>query len=306
MRISTLYATQSSIDAISERDAAIQRAQQQISTGRRVETPSDDPQAAAAAERARAELAHIDRERRAMGFARSILGHADGALAEVTETLTASREQLIAAGNAALGPPERSLIAGELQGLRQRLFAAANSSDGAGGFIFGGQGATSAPFVDNGQVSFVGTGGRQLIASDVPLTTSLDGRTTFVDIDSGNPSNPRENVFEKLDTAIAVLRDANASPQTIQDAIKAAIDTLDHASTDTANKRAEVGEQLHRIDGEESRLGGTEDQTHSFVADLVGADLAKAISEFNALQTNQTAAMKTYRQISSTNLFDYI
>ena len=56
---------------------------------------------------------------------------------------------------------ERASIANELRSLREQLFAVANQSDGAGTYLFGGQGATQKPFVDTpAGVQFVAATGQ--------------------------------------------------------------------------------------------------------------------------------------------------
>ena len=306
MRLSTNYQTQRSIDSISERGAALQRTQDSISTGRRVQTPSDDPLAAANAERSRAQLAHIEAERRTINYAKTVLGQADGALSDASDALQSSREQLLAAGNAAYGPSERASLAAQLSSLREQLLGAANRSDGAGGYLFGGQGSASPPFVDNGQVSFNGQAGTQQVSSALPLTTSLDGRATFTAIASSDGSSGTENIFDRLQAAVALLRDPAASAASLQSALQTTVDVVDRAISSTSLRRTEVGEQLRRIDSYESTLSSDELQSKSYISSLLDVDLAKAISESIALQTNQDAAMKTYQQMSKLSLFNYL
>ena len=84
--------------------------------------------------------------------------------------------------------PSGRSIADELRTLREQLFAIANQSDGAGTYLFGGQGATQKPFVDApGGVQFAATGGadaRPRPATDLPLTT--DGQAAWLQARTGN------------------------------------------------------------------------------------------------------------------------
>ncbi len=81
-RIATLFSFERSLDAMNERRAALGRAQLQMSTGKRVNAPSDDPLGAAQAERTRSQLARIALERRMIDFARTMLGQADNAMGD--------------------------------------------------------------------------------------------------------------------------------------------------------------------------------------------------------------------------------
>ena len=91
----------------------------------------------------------------------------EGALGDAGELLQQAREALVAAGNASYSDAERAGVAEQLEGIRQQLLAIANRGDGAGGFLFGGQGSSPPPFVDaTGGVLFRGTAGEMQVASD--------------------------------------------------------------------------------------------------------------------------------------------
>ena len=306
MRLSTQYQTQRSIDSISERYAALQRTQDSIASGSRIQSPSDDPQAAANAERVRAQLARIEVDRRTIGFAKTILGQADGALSDAGDALQASREQVLAAGNGAYDSSDRAAIATQLISLRGQLLASANRADGSGGFLFGGQGSSSAPFIDNGQVSFSAQAGTSQVDAELSLTTSLDGRATFTEIAPADASGSNENIFDRLQTVIAVLRDPNSTASALQAALKTTTDALDRAIDSSSLRRTEVGEQLRRIDAHESALSSTEAHSQTYLSGLIDVNLAQAISQMSALQTNQDAAMKTYQRLSTMSLFNYL
>ena len=90
----------------------------------------------------------------------------------------AGARALVAAGNASYNDAERRERRRQLRRSATQLFAIANRSDGAGTYLFGGQGATQKPFVDApGGVQFAATGGADARPSRrpaLPLTT--DGR----------------------------------------------------------------------------------------------------------------------------------
>ncbi|HRO58252.1 MAG TPA: hypothetical protein PK177_03650, partial [Burkholderiaceae bacterium] len=108
-RIPTLYALDRSVDAMNERRAAVTRAHEQLSTGKRINSPSDDPLASAQAERTRSQLARMQTERRMMDFARGLLAQADSTMGQVGDTLQYVREQLLAALEV-LTPQQREVV----------------------------------------------------------------------------------------------------------------------------------------------------------------------------------------------------
>jgi flagellar hook-associated protein 3 FlgL len=111
----------------------------------------------------------------------------ESALGSAGDILQRARELMVSAGNATYSDAERASIAGELRTLREQLFTIANQSDGAGTYLFGGQGATQKPFVDApGGVQFAATGGetRTEAGTNLPLTT--DGRAAWLSARTGN------------------------------------------------------------------------------------------------------------------------
>jgi flagellar hook-associated protein 3 FlgL len=187
MRISTRQSFDSGIDRLQQRQRELLESQQKLTSGKRVERASDDPAAAARAERALAAIGRQDANQRALDASRNVLTLTEGALGDVNDLLQEARETMVAAGNASYSDAERASLAERLRSLRDQLLVAANRSDGTGGFLFAGQGAAEPPFVDNpGGVTFSGTAGELQAPLDEAMPLSTDGRTAWLAASSGN------------------------------------------------------------------------------------------------------------------------
>ena len=187
MRIATAQSFDAGIDRLQQRQSELAHAQQQLTSGKRVERASDDPSAAARAERALAAIGRADADQRAIEASRAAMALAEGTLGEAGELLQQAREVLVAAGNPTYGDAERRGFAERLRGLRGQLLSLANRGDGAGGWVFAGQGAAAPPFVDApGGVAFAGVAGALQAASSDSLPISVDGRAAWLTAPSGN------------------------------------------------------------------------------------------------------------------------
>jgi flagellar hook-associated protein 3 FlgL len=187
MRISTANSYQTSLDTLVNRQAELTGTQQQLTTGKRVNRASDDPAAAARAERALASERRTVANQRAVDASNNAMTLTEGALGDASGLLQDVRDLLVAAGNATYSDAERSTVANELSQIRQQLFAVANRNDGAGTYLFGGQGAAQPPFADlPGGVQFQGTSGQLQVASGEPLPLTMDGESTWMQARSGN------------------------------------------------------------------------------------------------------------------------
>jgi len=309
-RIPTLYAHQQALDAMAQRRSALVRDQLQLSTGKRVNDPSDDPLAAAQGERLRSQLARISIEGRMAGFARQMLSTAESTLGQVGDALQFARESLVAAGNGAMSPTDLGLIGQQLSGVREQLISLANRRDGAGGYVFGGQGSGAAPF-DSGTGQPVGPAlgaaagphpGEQQTGLDASYTTSQDGRAIFAG--AGGTT-----LFASLDAVIDVigrLADGTASRSDVNETLATATGELDAGLERVLLARTRAGEQLRAIDAHEGALESGDLDARDRLSELVDLDYAAAISSFQNNQTSLEAAMTTYAQIARLSLFDYL
>ena len=186
-RISTAQAFGSALQQLQRRQGELDESQLQLINGKRVNRASDDPAAAARAERALASVSRIEADQRGVEASRTLMAQTESSLGDANNLLQRARELLVAGGNGAYGDGERKSLATELRGIRQQLLGVANRDDGAGGFLFGGQGSTQPPFVDApGGVQYRGTAGQSQSAGQEPLPISLDGGATWLTARSGN------------------------------------------------------------------------------------------------------------------------
>ena len=160
MRVSTAHTYDLAIESLQKRQNELATSQGQLTTGKKVNVPSDDPIAAARAERALATIGRADANQRALDASRNVLQIAESSMADAVELIQQARESLVAAGNASYTDSERKSVAKKLTEIRSQLLTVANRADGGGGFVFGGQGSATPPFLDaTGGVQFIGQGG---------------------------------------------------------------------------------------------------------------------------------------------------
>lgn len=189
MRLSTANLFDTSIANLQRRQNALQQQQQQLTSGKRVMQASDDPTGAARAERALASIGRVDASQRALEASRNSMTLAESALGDAGELLQKARETMLEAGNASYTDAERQSLANKLQGLRDQLLAIANRPDGAGGYIFSGQGSANPPFLDQaGGVGYVGVSGTIQTGNMDNFQLTVDGRAAWEAARSGNGS----------------------------------------------------------------------------------------------------------------------
>lgn len=186
MRLGSANAYDNSLTQLTSHQVGLADLQEKLTAGKRVLRPSDDPTAAAQAERAMTRISRIETEQRALNVQKNSMSMAESTLGNATETLQAIRDLVVGAGNAGYTSVNRTSIAQQISALRDQLFGYANKVDSNGVPLFGGLGSASAPFTDSATgVTFNGIAG-QTSGSAVSIPSAMDGQAVWMNVPSGN------------------------------------------------------------------------------------------------------------------------
>ena len=176
MRISSNTIFASGVARLADLQSNIVKTQQQISTGHRILSPSDDPTGSARA----LDLSQSQSINTQFGTNRQAASNSltieESTLQGTTSLLQDVKTLAISAGDAAYSDADRLSIATDLRGRLDELLSQANATDGTGNYIFAGFQVTAPPFSsaatgaqysgDQGQrLAQVGTS-RQIAVSD--------------------------------------------------------------------------------------------------------------------------------------------
>lgn len=187
MRMSSMTSWEAAISNLQSRKSWLDNAQDHLTAGLRVMRASDDPTAAARAERARALVQRSESTQRAVDASRNAMTLTESSLGDATELLQQARELVVKAGNASYTHAERQDVANQIAEIRKQLLGVANRSNGQGGYVFSGQGSAVPPFLDGATgVVYKGSGGAVQVASEEPLPLTLDGGEVWMSAPTGN------------------------------------------------------------------------------------------------------------------------
>lgn len=189
MRISTSSIYDSNVALLNQQQSKLFQTQQQVATGRRMITPADDPAAAARALEVGQSDAMNTQYATNRTSAINTLALVDGALQNVGNIYQSMRSVVTAAGNTVLSNAERQAMASDLSGQLQELLGQANSTDGAGTYLFSGFQGASIPFVNTATgVQYFGDDGQRLVqvSASRQLASTDPGSDIFMRIKNGN------------------------------------------------------------------------------------------------------------------------
>lgn len=191
MRISTRQMHDLSVNSMLDRQAGLSHTQLQMSTGKRVLQPSDDPVSATQTLALSKAIDITERYQDNISYVKNRLGTQEGLLDSVGNVLQRVRELTVQGNNTHLSDPDRKAIAAEVRQRLTELMGQANSKDANGEYIFGGFKAQVPPIVyDSATQShqYQGDAGqRELQIGPTYFMNSTDsGEDIFMRIRNGN------------------------------------------------------------------------------------------------------------------------
>lgn len=190
MRISTSQLRLSGLNQLLDQQANLLKTQQQISTGKRIINPADDPSAITRVLGLQQSLKSTEQFQENINFARGRLTLEENVLAELNDELNRIREVAVQGNNSTLADSDRQSLAVVVrQGLDQ-LLSLANTQDSNGEYIFSGYQGNAQPFAESvsGNYVYNGDDGKRFlqISPNRQIAETDSGTEVFRQIRNGN------------------------------------------------------------------------------------------------------------------------
>ncbi len=283
--------------AIWQTQAQENTALQQVSTGKRVNVPSDDPLAAAQM------VGNQDQTNRADQYLQNIdtltnqLQTADAAVGSAVQSVTQAITLGVQGSTGTLSNANRLQIVQNLLGIQSQLVQLANTSVG-GSFLFGGTATTAPPYTldpaSPSGVTYNGNSGTNTVqvADGLNLQTNMPGSQLF--------QNSAGDVFGSLQNLITALQSGTATAaETATNQLRTAFDSL-------TGQRIFYGNAVNQLNSTQTFLQQEQVTLKSQANNLVGADITKAATDLTQATTAHDAALAAAAKILPTSLLDYL
>lgn len=297
MRISTSMIYDRGVGGMQQQWSSLIQTQQQLSSGRRVLTPADDPVASARAVELSQSKSVNERFLVNIRAADDAMALMEGHLQGAGEILHYVRERAVQAGNATLSAVDLENMATDIKAQFEALMAIGNARDGVGDYLFSGYRAQTQPFTgDVDATTYNGDSGERSIqvAAARVMSVGLPGGALF------------NNALDALGELARGLEDPAAVPGGIAAVVSTALDKLDVGQEDLLRARAQIGSQMTET-ATLRNIGSDRDiQYASTLSDLQDLDYAEAISRLTRQQTSLEAAQQSFMRLSGLSLFNYL
>lgn len=288
--------------------ASMSKYQMQLSSGKAIQKPSDDPFGAERALNLRSSIASIEQAQRNIASSEDWLNATDSALSNFSDILTEARSIAIRGSSDSAGADANTTYAKVVSELIASAIQAGNSSSG-GWYLFAGYQVDEVAFegLDAGgnvtsdpeamvSVRYNGDGGgiEREVEPGVEMTINTTGAEAWLD-----PTDS-SSVFATL----IALRDALAANDS--DAALATIGNLDDLISQCSLHQGVVGAKLQRLTLANDKLSDMSVNLQSLLSQTEDADMAEATVYFSQQQVCYQAALKVNSQVLTVSLFDYL
>ena len=300
MRISTALWYRQSVNSMLDNQSSLSKTQLQLSSGKRMLAPSDDPTGAARVMELNDFIAHVEQYQRNTVGAESKLRREEEVLQNMVNTLQRVRELAVQGNNDSLTPADRRDIALEVRQHLDGLLSLANEVDANGEYLFSGYRSGVKPFVDNGAggYAYQGDHGQRLvqIADNRHVAVNDPGDKLFMGIDDA--SGGTTDLFSIV-RRFADDLDANAPSGVTLTQLDNAMERLDQG-------RARIGGRMNAIENQREIHDSFTlimEENRSRLEDL---DYAEAVARLQQQMLTLQASQQTFMKIEGLSLFNYL
>ena len=278
---------------------SIQKYQDQLSSFKEVNRPSDNPMAMSKIMDFKQSISQNEEYLTTIEDSIDFTNVQDSALANATNSIQRIRQLVQSAATDTMSSEDRQAVKAEVEGEMHTLMDSLNTNFG-GRFIFAGKHTTTKPFEinNNNEIEYKGTTGQEAVnlsreispGVDVELLT--DGQY-FMGSEDSDLASFFTNVFEALD---------GDDSQTLSELIGNA-----DAITDTiVNRRTEIGAIFNRLEAAKNRNESENINLHSTLSKEQDIDVAEKIMQYSMEMVSYEASLQMGTRILQTNILNYL
>lgn len=281
--------------AVAQTQQQINTDEEQISSGRSVNVPSDNPASAASLVENADQTAQADQFQRSLGSVQGEIQNADSALNSVIASLQQAISLGVEGANGTVNADDRTALATQVQGIQSQLLSLANLTY-QGNYVFSGTATQTAPYVLDSSspsgVTYQGNSGvnNVTLGNHFSLQTNLPGSQLF--------SASGTDMFKSIQDLITSLQSGTG----IGTAVTEVGDAMDSVDT----QGVFYGNALNQLDSQQTFLSSEITQLAQQQNTVGGADLPAVISNLTTSQTALQATLEAIGQTAQTNLFQFL
>ena len=292
VRITQRLMVERSLAAMQTGSNRLARSQEQLSTGRLINRPSDSPTGTNSAMRLREQLSADAQHARNASDGLSWLGRTDSTLTTMLDGTRRARDLILqGASTGSAGPAAREALATEMDQIREAMLSLANTQH-LGRPLFGGTTDGSVAYAADG--TFQGVPGSTVtrrVGDSMAVQVNTLGPTAF--------GADGDNLFDVLAKAADQLR---SSPADLQ----GTLGDLDAVMKKMTTALAEVGTRYGRVESALASVNSATLDMQAALSEVENVDIAKAIVDLQMQEVAYQAALGATARVIQPSLIDFL
>jgi flagellar hook-associated protein 3 FlgL len=278
------------------------KTQEQLSTGKQITKPSDEPDKASLVTRLESEIARQKSYQESIKAIEIRRKAEETALNSTSDVMFRMKELSVQAANDTLGAADRKTIALEMTELRNQILSLANSQDSNGNYLFAGSRVSQMPFSPDAKGVIVYKGDQARMVVGVGDNRRIPGSDAFTNVvrDDGKGGRVGIGFFQAMGDLIEAVKSSNRV------AIQRGISEIDTLQQGLSDATAQVGTDLNVVDSQNNVLDEITLRLKTTMSDIQDLDYTEAITKMNKDQLALEAAQSSFAKISKLSLFNYI
>jgi len=274
--------------------------QNQMSSGKKVEYPSDDPVVALRASDMASKLRQFEQYRRNAEMANNYLGSFDSAVQEYISLLHRVKELVVKGASGTLSDADRMAIVTELREIQEHIVTIANTQV-AGRYIFSGTSSDVPPVTkdENGRYVLglpLGTKNLDTVVLGQRVEYTLTADEVFV-------TQSGESIFKAIDRIVEHLEDEETAGVLLN---SADIASVDRALERALEATAKIGGTTRLLEYLGNRLDDLQLYSIEVLSKEQDVDIAEVVSKLATKQAALQAALKSAAQVLQPTLLDFL
>jgi flagellar hook-associated protein 3 FlgL len=329
MRIATSTAYSQAVTSMNNQNYKLNKTMLQLSTGKKITVPSDDPAGASRVLGLNQAKARTEQFQKNIITVKSSLEAEETTLSGIVDGLQRIRELSLQANNDTYDSEQRRDISFEIKEQMDAIIGLANSTNGNGEYLFGGFNNRQTPFVKANDANNVltaryqGDHGQQFlqVSATRQVASGDNGFDLFMNVRGTQKLDPADDSPTTLFTAVGelekVLRTnqglveppppaAATTTETFHESMSRIISNIDVALGHVVDARSAIGARQNATDSQQSVNEDFLIQVASTLSDTQDLDYTLAISNLEQQQLGFQASQQTFTKIQGLSLFNFL
>ncbi|GAA5415667.1 flagellar filament 41 kDa core protein [Paraliobacillus ryukyuensis] len=307
MRVTQNMLSNNMLRNLSNSYSNLDKYMEQLSTGKKITRPSQDPVVAMKGVNYRTQVADIEQFERNMSEVNNWTDNTDAALSEANKVLQRMRELAVQASNGTYEEGQRTNIAEEIDQLKAQLVEVANTQVN-NKYLFNGTKTTGTERAGEMTPPVIVDGAGNVDLAEV--TNNLaDMNDVYIEVSKGTKiqvnSNPNDvftrELFEDIESFSNALRSGVPDDQ-----LSAHIGVIESHAEQVINERANIGAKMNRVELIEDRLSNQRVSAKSMMSDNEDADIEEVIINLTTQESIHRAALSSGSRVIQPTLLDFL